>query len=55
MTFDSWQHVMYNGIRAHGGVASLYFVAWVVLGSMVMLNLLLVIIMEVYVSVKESF
>ena len=55
MTFDSWQLVMYNGIRAGGGVAALYFVAWVVLGSMVMLNLLLVIIMEVYVSVKESF
>ena len=55
MTFDSWQQIMYNGIRARGGFASLYFVAWVVIGNMVMLNLLLVIILEVYVQVKNSF
>ena len=55
MTFDSWQHVMYDGIRANGGLSALYFVAWVVIGSMVMLNLLLVIIIEVYVQVKDSF
>ena len=54
MTFDSWQAVMYDGIRAKGGAYALYFVAWVVVGSMVMLNLLLVIILDVYVQEKES-
>ena len=49
-TFDSWQTVMYNGIRAGGGVTTLYFVAWVALGSMILLNLLLVIILDVYVQ-----
>eukprot|EP01043_Picozoa_sp_COSAG02_P013627 COSAG02_NODE_549_length_20461_cov_11.385866_2_plen_1201_part_00 len=55
MTFDSWQQIMYNGIRARGAFASLYFVAWVIIGNMVMLNLLLVIILEVYVQVKDAF
>jgi Ca2+-binding EF-hand superfamily protein len=54
MTFDSWQIVMYDGIRATGGASALYFVVWVIVGSMVMLNLLLVIILDVYVQTKNS-
>eukprot|EP01043_Picozoa_sp_COSAG02_P046569 COSAG02_NODE_4370_length_5442_cov_338.841475_1_plen_851_part_00 len=54
MTFDSWQIVMYDAIRAKGGAYALYFVVWVIVGSMVMLNLLLVIILDVYVQEKQS-
>ena len=50
-TFDSWQAIMYDGIRANGGAAALYFISWVVVGSMLLLNLLLVIILDVYVMV----
>ena len=54
MTFDSWQVVMYDGIRAVGGASALFFVAWVVVGSMVMLNLLLVIILDVFTQVVHD-
>lgn len=49
ITFDSWQIVMYDAIRATGGWSAIFFISWVVIGAMVMLNLLLVIILDVYV------
>jgi hypothetical protein len=55
ITFDSWQIVMYDAIRAtDSGWSALFFVAWVVIGAMVMLNLLLVIILDVYVITSHA-
>ena len=54
ITFDSWQIVMYDAIRATGGWSAVFFIAWVVIGAMVMLNLLLVIILDVYVIVSHA-
>jgi Ca2+-binding EF-hand superfamily protein len=53
MTYDSWQVVLYDGVRSSGGVATLYFISWVVIGSMLLLNLLLVIILDVYEQVSD--
>jgi Ca2+-binding EF-hand superfamily protein len=54
MTFDTWHMVMYNAMRARGGAAVLYFLLWVILGALILLNLLLVIILDVYVQTSED-
>lgn len=46
MTVENWHVVMYNGIRAVGPAASIYFVSWVFLGNFVLLNLFLAILLD---------
>jgi hypothetical protein len=46
MTVENWHLVMYNGIRAVGPSAALYFVSWVFLGNFVLLNLFLAILLD---------
>jgi len=46
MTIENWHLIMYNGIRAAGPGASLYFVSWVFLGNFVLLNLFLAILLD---------
>eukprot|EP01052_Picozoa_sp_SAG31_P039816 SAG31_NODE_5605_length_2426_cov_1.841856_3_plen_232_part_00 len=50
MTFDNWNLVMYDAVRATGDAAIVYYVAWIITGAYVLLNLLLVIILDVYVD-----
>jgi Ca2+-binding EF-hand superfamily protein len=54
MTYDSWNAVMYDAVRYNGPLAILYFVAWIVGGSLVLMNLLLVIILECYVKEEDK-
>lgn len=47
---DNWNLVMYDAVEAVGDAAILYYIAWIVIGAYVLLNLLLVIILDVYVD-----
>jgi Ca2+-binding EF-hand superfamily protein len=48
MTFDNWNFVMYDAVRSSGNTAVIYFLVWLMIGALVLLNLLLVIILDVY-------
>jgi hypothetical protein len=54
LTFDAWNNPMLDGVRAVGWGGSVYFLVWILLGSFVLLNLLLVIILDAYVEVAEE-
>ena len=45
---------MFDGMRSVGWLAGFYFLAWVIIGALVLKNLLLVIILESYVWVAEK-
>lgn len=46
MTVEGWNLIMYDGIRAVGPGAAIYFVSWVFLGNFVLLNLFLAILLD---------
>ena len=54
LTFDAWNAPLFDAVRTHGWVASVYFFTWIMLGAFVLLNLLLVIILDSYVEVAEE-
>ena len=54
MTYDSWNLVLYDTVAAVGPSATVFFVVWIVTGSLVLMNLLLVIILESYLSEAEA-
>ena len=54
MTFDNWNLVMYDAVQASGDAAIFYYIVWIIFGSYVLLNLLLVIILDVYVENADS-
>ena len=54
ITYDTWDWVMLDGMRAIGWGASFFFILWIVVGALVLRNLLLVIILETYVIVSRS-
>jgi hypothetical protein len=43
---ENWPAVMYDGVRATGWLGILYFIAWVVLGQFILLNLFLAVLMD---------
>lgn len=43
---ENWPAVMYDGVRATGWLGVLYFIAWVVLGQFILLNLFLAVLMD---------
>ena len=54
ITYDAWDWVMLDGMRAVGWGGSFFFILWIVVGALVLRNLLLVIILETYVIVSRS-
>eukprot|EP01052_Picozoa_sp_SAG31_P023053 SAG31_NODE_1869_length_7028_cov_2.847164_4_plen_1132_part_00 len=54
LTFDAWNFVLFDGVRASGWAGATWFVLWILIGSFVLLNLLLVIILDSYVEVAEE-
>ena len=54
ITYDLWNYIMYDGMRAVGSAGSVYFIIWIVLGALILRNLLLVIILESYVIVTDQ-
>ena len=50
ITFDDWAFVMYDAARHDAGVSIVYFLIWLVLGALILLNLLLVIILNAFVE-----
>eukprot|EP01043_Picozoa_sp_COSAG02_P047092 COSAG02_NODE_4477_length_5322_cov_8.823090_2_plen_1152_part_00 len=50
MTYDSWNSVMVDTVRVGNEWAMSFFVAWILAGALVLMNLLLVIILESYVA-----
>jgi hypothetical protein len=50
MTYDSWNSVMVDTVRVGNAWAMTFFVAWILAGALVLMNLLLVIILESYVK-----
>ena len=42
---ESWNEIMYQGIRAQGKAVSLYFIMLFMLGAIIMLNLFLAILL----------
>lgn len=54
MTLDGWNVIMYDVTRLWGPLAISYFVVWIMLGTWVLSNLLLVTIMDAYVVTAEK-
>ena len=48
LTYDNWHKIMVDAVRSSGRASILYFMAWIVFGPLILLNLLLVIILEEY-------
>ncbi len=46
LTGENWDAVMYNMTRAKGKVAIFYFVTFVIIGQLVLLNLFLAILLK---------
>ena len=42
---ESWNEIMYQGIRAQGFAVAIYFIALFMIGSIIMLNLFLAILL----------
>lgn len=51
---DAWNWVLFDGIRAVGWGGAGWFILWILVGSFVLLNLLLVIILDSYVTVADE-
>ena len=54
LTGANWFTIMWNGMRAQGTPASLYFVAWTVIGSFVLLTLFLAILLANFSDDEED-
>ena len=46
LTGDDWHWQMYSARRATGGMGVLYFVAWIVIGNLILLNLFVAVMTE---------
>ena len=51
---ENWNTVMYDGIRAGGGGAALYFIVMVILGDFIILNLFLAILLTNFDGLDEA-
>jgi hypothetical protein len=54
LTTENWNNVLYDGVRSTGPHAALFFIAVVVLGHYVVLNLFLAILLDNFGSDDES-
>lgn len=43
---ENWPAIMYDGVRSSGWIGVPYFIAWVVLGQFILLNLFLAVLMD---------
>ncbi len=46
LTMENWQIVLYDGMRAVGNAACLYFILWIFIGNYILLNLFLAIVLD---------
>lgn len=46
LTMENWQIVLYDGMRAVGDAACLYFILWIFIGNYILLNLFLAIVLD---------
>lgn len=44
LTGSNWHKMMFEGMRARGNLACLYFVGWIIIGNFVLLTLFLAIL-----------
>lgn len=54
LTTENWNNVLYDGIRSTGPHAALFFIAVVVLGHYIVLNLFLAILLDNFGNENES-
>ena len=56
MTQEDWNEVLYNGMEKSGSWSAVYFIALMIFGNYVLLNLVVAIIVEeVSTQVSKSF
>jgi hypothetical protein len=53
LTGENWNAIMYDGIRATSWAAVIYFMALVVVGSFIMFNLFIAILMANFQEAKD--
>ena len=54
LTGDNWNYVMYEAMVGTGWYTCIYFISWVMVGTFVLLNLLLVIILNSFLEEPAS-
>ena len=55
LTFEDWQEVLYDAMRSNAGKASaIYFIIWVFLGNMILLNLIFAMVLDVSLHEKQE-
>jgi cell division protein FtsL len=53
MSGDNWDNVAVDGIRAQGGITALFFVTWLLLSNLVLVNLVIAIVLSARAEVVE--